>query len=166
MNTDTVFQIIDRAAIARLKEFHYRSGGREQEADLAADEAANLEIAGDVLLWEIMNGKIQYPVHFHLRYHNHSDVEDVEDNDSPKTVFQISSALSSVHAEYWQLQSKVNSLKSSMNKGVGIIDELNSEFVSLQRKIDLCNQRRNELIQKGDEVLRDFVNGSKCVLNK
>jgi hypothetical protein len=171
MNTDTIFQLIDRAAIARLKAFHYESEDRVQEAKRAKEEADKLSVSGDILLYEVSKGMCKIPVHFHLRYHNHGEMErtDLLPDGVKATVFNVAGELALTHAKYWQLQTEVNGIKSEMRpldqSGMRTLDEndrlaiLRSRFVSLQCQIDLCNQKRNELIQLGDHLLQAMTNG-------
>lgn len=171
MTTDTIFQLIDRAAIARLKEFHYQNQGKDTEAKLASDEASNLEAYGDQLLVDILSGVKDCPVRNSLRFHNHGDVEDKQKEYKITTVFRMASKLAAVHAEYWDLQSDINSIKRLLNDAKNNGEKtpeniLNSQFVSLQRKIDMCNQMRNEYIEKGDRLLKELVDGTERIFQK
>ena len=162
MDTDGFFQIIDRHAVAKLKEFHYRAAGNEDAALLAGEQAADLAVAGEVLLWEYRTGRKVPRVHRHLRFHDHAKVEGRFGPHSvelpePKTVMECAGLLAQTHAAYWQRQTRVQTLKKMIKDGGPDVAHFEKEFVAEQRQIDLCNEVRNRLIQAGDILLADLL---------
>lgn len=162
MDTDGFFQIVDRHAVARLKEFHFRAGGNEDAAVLAGEQADDLAMAGEVLLWEYRTGRKRPRVHHHLRFHDHAKVEGRFGPHSagvpePKTVMECAGLLAQIHASYWQKQTRVQTLKKLVKDGGPDVAHFEREFCAEQRLIDMDNQIRNHLIQAGDVLLADLL---------
>jgi len=163
MQTDTLFQIIDRQAIALLKSVRYEDDGATDKAKQAREQADRLTVAGDLYVYECVNGMRKPQVQNHLRYHDHGK----KDSDMiPKTLMECAGMLAETHARYWGFQGRVQVLRGKLDyiKVVNGPDFLTTKissmyqsFESLQRECDLCNQRRNELIQIGDEMFRECV---------
>ena len=160
MDTDSLFQIFDRLAIARLKEFHFSSAGNADAAALAKEHADDLSMAGEVLLWEYATGKKVPRLHHHIRFHDHGKAEGrfgphSAEMPKPKTVMECAGMLAQVHASYWNKQSRIQTLKKLID-GATVETErahFENEFCKLQRAIDLDNQIRSVLVQAGDALL-------------
>ncbi len=159
MDTDSFFQIVDRHCIARLKEYHYGVLKNPEAQALAKEQADDLAMAGEVLLWEYATGKRVPRLSRSLRVHDHAKVEGrfgphSAEFPEPKTVMECAGMLAQTHADYWQRQGRVQTLKKMIRDGVGTeVAHFESEFVKEQRAIDLCNELRNRLIQAGDLLL-------------
>jgi hypothetical protein len=72
----------------------------------------------------------------------------------PTTVAQTIVALSMQHYTYWGLQTEINIVKTMLDDSTltSVGSDLNGEFVDLQRKIDMCNQNRNDLRDHLDKL--------------
>lgn len=162
MTTESMFQLIDRMAIARLKEFHYTEAGNGAAAALAGVQARDLGTAGDVYLWECLTRRRVPQVQRHLRFHDHGKAEGkwptktaLEEIDAT-SVMEIAGKLALTHAQYWSLQTVIQHLKGWMgteHRGTQGYKDACVRFTEVQREIDLLNQQRNDLIQAGDALL-------------
>lgn len=170
MDTDSMFQLIDRQAIAVLKDFHFTKAGNEEAAALAREQANDLAVAGDVLVWECLRGKRVPPVQPHLRYHDHSKVEgwrlgkEALEDPNWTSLMRFAGELALIHARYWEKQSRVQWLKERIRseaEGSDMKAYYEHEFCATQREIDLCNEYRNRLIAKGDELFARMIDIAK-----
>ena len=150
MQTDTLFQLIDRQAIAKLKAFHYRREGRVEEADTAEVQAEELAVAGDAYVYECMTGKRKPQAMKHLRYHDHHKAQK-EEAPQPGSIMECSSMIAETHYTYWGLQSVIQELKKGNRS-----EWTDATFVDLQLQIDKCNMDRNHLIQTGDQLFAEM----------
>ena len=140
---DSWMQLVDRLIVCRLKEYHYSKDSRHTEASYAKEQAEELADVATQYMEECLSGDREPRVHRHLRYHNH-DAGEVE----ASSVMEAVSQLSSCHAEYWEAQGKALVARNDSYDGAVYVAD------NWQRVCDSCNQRRNELIQKGDDLLR------------
>lgn len=152
---DSWMQLVDRLIICRLKQWHYDREQRHEEAQHARDQGDELQEAAELYLQECLSGDREPRVHQHLRYHRH-DAEEVH----PSSVMDAVSRLAACHAEYWQHQSEILRMRQcidalgSSHKDKEYRDRLVADVEHEQRTCDRCNQLRNELVQKGDDLLR------------
>jgi hypothetical protein len=170
MRTDTLFQIIDRQAIALLKAFHYEKDSTLPAASMAREQAAQLAIAGDLYLYECLSGELNPAIQRHLRYHDHGKAEGKWAGKSGlssiegDSLMEVAGELALTHARYWELQTMVQHLKGWIDQQENNPQEkarLESKFVNTQRKIDLLNQKRSELVSAGDELFVAMVEGKR-----
>lgn len=155
MQTETFMQMVDRFIILRLKMHHCEADKRMLALTLQAHEIA---IAADTYLYECLHRKRLPEVRPSFRHHDHNEASGVKKQDSPPTLMECISQLCDTHSEYWSLQTAIQSFKKRLREE----DEeersvIRERFVSTQELIDLCNQRRNDLIQQGDELLRESI---------
>ena len=157
--TDTFGQLTDRIIIARLKAFHHRLFGRESIAIVLDDEASILTDAADELLVAMQSGEEVPPPKRNTRFHDHAQVE-ADLPQRPATLWQAIDSLVACHSTYWRHQTTVNLAKVKLIHaeacGEHGVDEANSQrrvMVDAQRRCDLMNQHRNQLIQWIDELL-------------
>ena len=151
---DSWMQLVDRLIICRLKQYHYEREQRHEEAAFAKQQGDELSEAAELYLSECLRGDREPRVHRHLRYHQH-DTEEVH----PSSVMNAVSMLADCHAEYWQHQGEVLRLRaltsSASTVGTpGYLPNLYEDIHCEQRILDNCNQRRGELLRKGDDLLR------------
>lgn len=165
MNTDSLFQIIDRFCVAKLKVARFSQASAEDgdesamAAAMAQRQADDLAFAGDVLFRECVEGKRVPQAHQPLRFHNHREAEGGQEAPMPQSVMGCANDLADVHAKYWELQTEINALKFRMRTEEDNVGAFNARFVDLQRKIDMCNQRRNDLIGWGDRLFVEQLRG-------
>lgn len=177
MNTDSLFQLIDKQAIEILKSFHHMEAGNNDASVLAKEKADMLGQVGDFLLWECISGRRRVPINRHLRFHDHNAIEGEWAGkklgfDKPIGIFDCAAKLAFVHCQYWSFQTTIQGIKkeidhrTSTSTTSSVIDqqhrterlkELSERFVHIQRQIDVCNQVRNELIQIGDQMIRIMI---------
>jgi hypothetical protein len=164
MHTDTPFQLIDRMAIAKLKAYHYGKAGLHEQQIEAEKQAQVLADNGDVLIAGIAHGLFAAPLHKHLRFHDHGAAENQDLSSASRSIMGVAGELALTHARYWSLQTDIQEIKKQLDRVPGeegdAADILNEAFVEKQRQIDVCNQRRNELVQAGDALLAEcFTSG-------
>jgi len=148
---DTYMQLVDRAQVARLKQHHhtdplYKAAARDQAEALAE--------TAQTYLMDCLRGRRVPEVQQHLRFHDHHDVEQ-EDVPRPTSVVDAASMLAITHATYWGLQTEIQAVKKQLDARKQK-SALQARFVDLQRRIDLMNQLRNDLIEAGDNLLVDM----------
>ncbi len=159
MQVDGLFSLIDRQAIAILKSFKFAEAGNKEAAALAKEQADDLMAAGDIYIFECMTGKRKPYAVPSLRFHNHRQAEGkwagkLSEMDEPKTIMECAGQLALVHAQYWSLQTRIQTLKGMIDRDKNTIDvgKLHEKFVSVQREIDKKNQERSDLIALGDSL--------------
>jgi len=160
MQTDTFGQIIDRLIIANLKRYHYEKDDNKEAAELAGEQVASLSKALEVYDWECRNKKRMPLVQHHLRFHNHNDVEAFRVGKKitpnvPDTMGKCVDALVTCHSDYWHNQSRLQTLKQMIDsapEGTADKAHFEKEFIQAQRKTDLYNQLRNEILEGIDEL--------------
>ncbi len=166
MNTDSLLQIIDRHAIAVLKVARFTEAGNLEAAAMAQQVADDLAVAGDVYLWECLTGKRKVKAISGLRFHDHRQAEGKwpgkkAAGEEPQTIMECAGLLAAGHAEHWSIQTKIQNLKKLIDGAPDLPDvvRLQAEFVVCQRRLDVLNQLRSELIQKGDSMLKEAIDG-------
>ncbi len=169
MQTDSLGQLIDRLIIAHLKRFHYDQDHKVEATQLAQEQVDELAVALEVYDWECRAGQRLPRVQRHLRYHDHNETEAWRAGKKatgamPLTLAGCVAALAQVHCEYWAAQSRIQGLKKCIDGSPdpGEKAHFEHELVTLQRqKIDLSNQRRNELIQHLDQLYGRMLSREK-----
>lgn len=149
---DSWMQLVDRLIVCRLKEYHYYRDGRAEQAGVAKGHAEELSEVATCYMEECLSGDREPRVHRHLRYHQH-EAEEIQ----VSSVMEAVSQLAACHAEYWQHQGEVMRLREMAREMMekapelmpGLYEALNRE----QLVLDGCNQRRSELVHKGDDLL-------------
>ena len=139
---DSFCQLLDRLIVARLKEWHYKRDNRHKEATLAREQADELSDAARDYLRECLDGEREPRVHQHLRYHEHAS-----DKQVAKSLMDVVSRLVSYHAQYWDAQGRVLSLRKAEAPDY-------EEIHRWQLICDGANQQRSVLIETGDDLLR------------
>tara|TARA_Y100000034_G_C6795673_1_gene356599 strand:+ start:138 stop:623 length:486 start_codon:yes stop_codon:yes gene_type:complete len=152
MITESFGQIVDRMVIEQLKAFMHTDPEKKQQCE---DQASLLQTAADAYLYECATGTRKPHVNHSARYHDHKthDIEHV--TLYADTVGEAILGLSKQHFDYWQLQSRIQEIKGKLDdeKYASTHTELSVEFVDLQRKIDMCNQNRNDIRDRLDKIL-------------
>ena len=168
MQTESLFSLIDRMSIANLKVFHYTKAGNLEAAAIAQGQVNDLGVAGDVYVYECVTGKRKPLLRPHLRVHDHRKIEGKwagkkEEMEEPKSIMECAWMLASANAQYWDNQSTLQTLKSMIDKSDGLPDKprLESDFCARQRRQDIFNQRRNDLIDLGDQMFADAVENGR-----
>ena len=162
--TDSLFQLFDRLAIARLKAFHFKETGNAAAMEMARDQAEELALAGELLLGEYLRGERRVRVVIPPRFHDHRVVEgkwayQKAEMPEPKTIMECAGALAETHARYWSLQTEIQALKRLIDTSQGLPDlpALHQKFVTSQRQIDVLNQVRSDLVALGDMKLKEAL---------
>lgn len=157
---DTWMQLVDRLIVCRLKQFHFsRDTSKAEEATAAMVQAEELTEAAMLYLAECLDGHRKPRVHQHLRFHQHA-TEEV----GAVSLGEVISGLTACHARYWQAQGEVISIRQRVDASLGTVSHnamLYEDLDRQQRVCDGCNQQRNELIQRGDELLRQMFEGPR-----
>ena len=166
--TDSLFMLIDRLTIARLKAFYFKEAGNEAAAEMAREQAEELALASELLLREYLSGERRIRVTVPPRFHDHRIVEGKwayhkADMPEPKSIMECAGALAETHARYWSLQTEVQALKRLIDASQGLPDlpAFESRFVVKQRQIDLCNQIRSDLVALGDTMLKEAMDETR-----
>lgn len=160
MYTETYGQLCDRIAVAELKEFHFKQAGNDQAAEAAHQLVEFLVMACEHYEKECYAGVVVPRVQKSLRFHNHNDVEAWRKGkkatpDCPDSIGKCIAELARVHADYWEAQSSIQTLKALIDKTTVESErrDFEHEMVVLQRtRIDLDNQYRNELVEHIDAL--------------
>ena len=149
---DSWMQLIDRLIVCRLKEFHFsRDISKAKEALNARAQAEELAEAATLYLAECVDGHREPRVHKHLRFHQH-----MVDKMEAGSLGVVISELTACHAQYWETQGRIMSLRKDMVDGADF-DYIYYSLHEEQLVCDQANQRRSELIVMGDQMLRDML---------
>lgn len=156
MWTETFFQLTDRMIIERLKQERFDEAGKQEKSNAAKAQADTLEAASGEMLMEFVDGILKPQMVKSLREHIH----DTAGLPLPDSVMGCISELSITHARYWETQTQIQDLKDKLCSGTGDQPGYLKRFHELQLKIDECNQRRNEVRERGDAILVEMFDAS------
>ena len=133
---------------------------------MAQQIADDLAVAGDVYLWECLTGKRRVKAISGLRFHDHRQAEGKwagkkAEGAEPQSIMECAGLLAAGHAEHWSIQTKIQNLKKMIDGSPDLPDvhRLRAEFVACQRRLDVLNQLRSEVITRGDTILKEAVDG-------
>lgn len=160
MWTETYGQMLDRLIIARLKAYHYTQSDKPEAAELAEQQCTELKMALGRYVEDCTALRALPRVQKHLRFHDHNKVEGWREGKqatppAPDTIEGCIDALAGTHCDYWDSQSRIQTLKQLIDRTSVERErqDFEGELVHLQRRhIDLDNQHRSELVQRIDEL--------------
>jgi len=151
MIVDSYFQLYDRWVIEKLKADNFSIDGQIEKSTTALANTERLERALSVLQMDAHIGRGKPVIFKSNRFHDHKEAQE-GDWGLPDTVEKCQEALKECHRRYWKTQTEIQSIKTRIgttsNPSWGALER----FWRLQLIIDECNQLRNDLIGRGDEL--------------
>ena len=163
MVVHSYFQLIDQYLVAQLKIKKFGEIGEQDKVDVAREESEIFQAAIHVYEEEVRLG-IRIPrVKVNNRFHDHAKIEGRE-LIAPDTLDGVKNRLFASHEEYWNFQTELNECKGMLSDEGNVflpleIQGAREKFVRIQREIDLRNQERNFLIEVGDKMYAESING-------
>jgi len=152
---DSWMQLVDRLIICQLKYYHFcRDPDKAAEAAVAREQAAELVDTSSLYLAECISGHREPRVNQVLRFHEH----ECHLPGTASSIGTIISELTACHARYWEAQDEIMALRKRLS-GAGSTgyEDAYRELHEWQLVCDGSNQRRSDLVNAGDQMLREML---------